>query len=243
MVMETGPAVVLTREREDNRPLASILRSRGISVREIPCIETRYIEPESWPADSTDAVLFTSRRGVRGFIRLRNSVQVLDKHCADGRPLVGAVGQKTADELLAGGIPVDLIAEPPEARELVNLVKTRLPADSRIVAVCGNLGRGRVEVAVEQAGYELFRLEVYKNVAPEIPCLQPFPVAAIFIASPSAAKRLLACNPWMQSSRFFTIGPTTYSALAELGVEQIESIGTQLQTWIDRFIDSYQRAI
>lgn len=35
MALETGPAVVLTREREDNRELATILRSKGVPVRDI----------------------------------------------------------------------------------------------------------------------------------------------------------------------------------------------------------------
>jgi len=53
-------------------------------------------------------------------------------------------------------------------------------------------------------------------------------IAAVACASPTAARNILAWNPWLRSRPFVAIGPTTGEALRrELGVELvIEAKGT-----------------
>ncbi|MBI4862880.1 MAG: uroporphyrinogen-III synthase [Candidatus Riflebacteria bacterium] len=84
---------------------------------------------------------------------------------------------------------------------------------------------------------------VYENVAPEIPRLAPFPVAAVFVASPSAARRLVAANPWVRQTRFLTIGPTTASAVRDLGVGSVRAIGSTLTDWIEHLCAAHRLAI
>jgi uroporphyrinogen-III synthase len=259
----TGPAVVLTRQHEDNQELAAALAARGVVVREIPCLATRYLSPQQPITNNPDAMVFTSRHGVRGFFqqeragscclaspggaRIRSAQP---SRTPAGGPLLGitqhaliaAVGKATAKEIQSCGLAVDLIADPPEGAVLANLLKKALPAGSRLLMVRGNLRASEIDTILKNAGYQLEDLIVYENVDVPIPTLQPFPVAAVFIASPSAAKRLLAAHPWMRDARMFTIGRTTAQDLKRLGAVNIEEIGTDPHQWIEVLVRAYQEA-
>jgi Uroporphyrinogen-III synthase len=139
-------------------------------------------------------------------------------------------------------VPVDLVADPPEGAVLANLLKNALPVGSRLLMVRGNLRAGEIDTILRQAGYQLEDLIVYENVDVPIAALQPFPVAAVFIASPSAAQRLLTANPWMRDRRMFTIGKTTAQALTMLGAINVEEIGADSRQWIDVLFGAYREA-
>jgi len=239
MDLPTGPAVVLTREPEDNLELALALRQRNIVVREIPCLATNYLSQTHLPKGPFDAITFSSRRGVRGFTKLDPVEQIV---AGDESSLVGAVGQATAGELTAAGFKVDLVADPPEGKVLAEMLISRLKQNARIMTVRGNLRAGKMDTLLQHAGHQLEPGIVYENLAPEIASWQPFEVAAIFIASPSAVKRLLEKNPWMKEKSFLAIGSTTIAALQELGVESYEMIGTQFDSWLDSLTRAGQRS-
>lgn len=224
MAVPAGPAVVLTREPEDNRELAAELARRGIPVREIPCLATRYHQPAEVPGRA-DAVVFTSRRGVKGLLLLPGRIRLLS---VSPPPLLCAVGKATAEAIQAGGLGVDIIADPPTGEVLAQALTARLPAGRRILLVRGNLRAGGLDEALERAGYEIVGVEVYENSAPDVPAVAPFPVAAVFAASPSAARRLLEANPWLRERPFVGIGPTTEKALRELGVGRVVVAGTRV---------------
>jgi uroporphyrinogen-III synthase len=238
MDLPSGPAVVLTREPEDNLELALALRQRKIIVVEMPCLATNYLSQARLPAGPFDAITFSSRRGVRGFTRLDPAQQKI----ATGKTiLLGAVGQATADELTAAGLRVDLVADPPEGKILAEMLIERLKPNARIMAVRGNLRAGKMDTLLRQAGHQLEAGIVYENLEPEIESWPPFQVAAIFVASPSAAKRLLEKNPWMKEKSFLAIGPTTVTALQELGVDSCELIGAQSDSWLESLTRAGQR--
>ncbi len=66
--MATRPRIVLTRERERNRPWAARLAAAGLSVRELPLVGFTALEiPEDFDATRFDWILFTSPQGVRAF--------------------------------------------------------------------------------------------------------------------------------------------------------------------------------
>lgn len=222
MDMSARPAVVLTREHEDNLELGDKLRALGVHVREIPCLATKYVDPVAYPHGRADALVFTSKHGVRGWRRLISPDSLPQGFSWE---LLAAVGPVTADELIVAGMQAQLVADPPEGRVLGRMLVDRLASGSRIVVVCGNLRAGGLDSILEKAGFKLEYVRVYENQEPKIPILRPFPVVAVYVASPSAVKRLVENNPWFKDTLFCSIGPTTTVALAELGVSKIQQVG------------------
>ncbi len=240
MALSPGPAVVLTREPEDNRRLKEALAARGVPVREIPCLATRFIRPERLPRETPAAVTFSSRRGVRA-CRLLDLLNELIP--SESNVIVGAVGPATAAELAAAGIGVDLVADPPEGRELARLLIARLTNSSRVTVVRGNLRAGSMDALLTGAGMRLDPVIVYENIEPDIPACQPFRVAGVFVASPSAARRLLEKNPWMRKNSFFAIGSTTARQLADQGIERIGELGAGFNHWLEALHEAYLQAV
>jgi uroporphyrinogen-III synthase len=240
MDMPSGPVVVLTRESEDNLDLAKALLERGVMVREIPCISTRYIMPQRLPGAQSDVVTFSSRRGVRGVVR-RDLVGRLVPE--ENRPLVAAVGQATAKELDSAGIEVDLVADPPKGTVLARLIMKAIEPPASIAVVRGNLRAGGMDAALEAVGFRVEPIIVYENVGPDILRLEPAPTAAVFVASPSAARRLVDKNPWIKGVHFCAIGPTTAAALAELGIGSVEEVGTDMDAQLEALYQAHRRAV
>jgi uroporphyrinogen-III synthase len=68
-------------------------------------------------------------------------------------------------------------------------------------------------------------------------------VAAVFVASPSAAKRLVDKNPWIKGAHYCAIGSTTAEALKNLGVGSIEEVGAELEMQVEALCQAHQRAV
>ncbi len=226
----SGKKVVLTREPEDNRELARTLHQRGVEVLEIPCLITELVRPERLPAEPAGAAAFTSRRAVRGVYQQGLWEKLVPAGAP--RPLVGAVGEATAGELRRVGVEADLVAVPAEGKVLAGMMLERLKPRSSVLLPRGNLRAGQLDRMLAEAGHILFPLVVYRNSEPRLPALDPFS-AVVFVASPSAARRLLARYPWMAGAAFFTIGATTAAALAALGVDRIERMGVNPHGWVE----------
>jgi uroporphyrinogen-III synthase len=239
MDMPSGPVVVLTRESADNLELAKALLERGVLVREIPCISTRYVMPRI-PQAKIDVVTFSSRRGVRGMLEQDLVEKLIPK---ENRPLVAAVGPATRTELESAGIKVDLVADPPQGTVLARLIMKEVEPPASVAVVRGDLRAGGMDDALEQAGFWIEPVIVYENAGPDIPRLEPTPVAAVFVASPSAAKRLVDKNPWIKDAHFCAIGPTTAAALKDLKVGSIEEVGTELDKQIEALCRAHRRAV
>ena len=240
MALPAGPFVVLTREPEDNRELAAALRDRGVPVREIACVATRYLDPGELPGGA-GAIAFSSRRAVRGLLRLVDWQGLVQ---GPRRPLVAAVGTATAAELERAGLVPDLVAAPPEGRVLARMLIARLEPGARIVIPRGNLRAGGMDATLAKAGMVLEPLVVYENLAPEIPASEPFGVAAVFIASPSAGQRLCAALPWIRCAPFFAIGPTTAAAMRSCASGPVKELGPGgTDVWLDPLCAAHQAAI
>lgn len=240
MDMPSGPVVVLTRESRDNLDLAKALLQRGVVVREIPCVSTRYIQPQRLPEARIDVVTFSSRRGVRGVVEQDLVNRLIPEK---DRPLVAAVGRATARELESAGIAVDLVADPPRGVVLAHEIMKEIEPPASVAAVRGDLRAGGMDEALEQAGFWVEPVIVYENVGPDIPRLEPSPVAAVFVASPSAARRLVDKNPWIKGAHFCAIGPTTAAALRDLGVGAVEEVGTQMDAQVEALCAAHRRAV
>ena len=191
MALPPGPVVVLTREPEDNLELGRQLAERGVPVLEIPCVATKFLVPPAPLPHECGAVAFLSRRGVAGLVRLAGWERFLSA------VPVAAVGRATAAALAAVGIRVALVADPPTGEVLATKLLERVHkgASWTVAVVRGTQSVGAFDEVLTRAGVTVRSVEVYENVEPEIPALAPRPVAAAFVASPSAARRLLAYQP------------------------------------------------
>ncbi len=215
--MSSRPCVVLTREPGDNLPLARALGERGVPVRELPSLQTRFL-PATLPLEPVAAVAFASRRAVRGYLQAG-----LHRAVPQGgeRPLVAAVGAATREALLAEGIEVDLVAEPSTGEALAEALHRILEPGAAVLVPRGSLAGGGLEPGLESRGRPCLPLPVYANEAPATEAIPPFDAAVVFVAAPSAAKRVLARAPWLRSRPFLAIGPTTADALRRLGVQRV----------------------
>jgi uroporphyrinogen-III synthase len=239
MAVPSGPAVVLTREPEDNLALARELESRGVPVREIPCMATRWRDPGEYP-EGAAAVVFTSRRGVKGLRLLPLHARIFSGE--PGGPLICAVGKATAEQLRECGFHPDIVADPPSGLALARALSARLPRGGSVVLVRGNLRAGEIDRELELAGFTLLPLVVYENVDPDVPVMTPFPVAAVFAAAPSAARRLLAANPWLREAPFVAIGDVTEKAVRDLGVTSVAAVGPGLDDLVEALWGAFKAA-
>jgi uroporphyrinogen-III synthase len=95
---------------------------------------------------------------------------------------------------------------------------------------------------LERAGFVLLPVVVYENLAPDIPAVAPFPVAAVLAAAPSAARRLLGANPWLTNASFVAIGATTEKALRDLGVRSVATVGPGFGAWVTALCEACKAA-
>jgi uroporphyrinogen-III synthase len=241
MDLPSGPAVVLTREAEDNHEIKAALEAQEVVVVEIPCIATKYQLATKLPGIDFDAVAFTSRRGVRGMLQQDLVSSILGDN-PDRPPIIGVVGEATADELQKADIQPKIVASMPQGKILAEELCNILPPKSKVAIVRGNLNIGGFDQVIKQAGHELVTIEVYQNITPKIPIFQPFQVAAVFVASPSAARRLIERNAWFIDCPFFAIGPTTAKRLVEHGVVKVTELNTDQKGWIDALYHAYHQA-
>ena len=122
-----GKRIVVTRPKEQARPLSSLFEEMGAEVLEFPAIEIAPLR--SYAAldkamdglGSYDWIIFTSVNGVGGFFeRLRFlGRDVREMH----GPKIAAIGEVTAEELDARGINVDMVPDDYRAEGLIELFK------------------------------------------------------------------------------------------------------------------------
>ncbi len=213
--MSPSPCILLTREASDNLTLATLLRANGVAVRELPCMETHWLLPKNAP-DRADIIAFASRRSVIGFF---NAGLMERLGLSPDTTSFATVGEATAQSLREHGIEPEIIANPSTGAVLAQSIHRIHGGDRKVLVVHGDLGKGELYTALTQIEQPVCDLTVYKNIEPSLGTTEIFPVAAVFVAAPSAAQRLLNHLPWLRLSPFLPIGPTTESALRALGVE------------------------
>ena len=120
-----GKRIVVTRPREQARPLSALFEEMGAEVVEFPAIEIAplrsyaVLDKALNALGSYDWIIFTSVNGVGGFFeRLRHlGLDVREMH----GPKVAAIGEVTAEEIGARGINVDMIPADYRAEGLIEL--------------------------------------------------------------------------------------------------------------------------
>ncbi len=241
------PVIILTREPEDNAQLREALTQQGIPVLEIPCLKVYYLQPPVLP-HPVEVVVFTSRHGVKGWVEGMKTVGEKAANAnllkSPNRPLFAAIGTATAQALGFYGFQAEIIAEKPQGEFLAQKIMARWSPPARIAMVQGDLRAGAIDEVLTARGFQLIAVPVYRNIVPKIPVITPCEVAAIFFASPSAAKRLLSVNPWMCSCATFCIGNTTAAALLPLLSSHAPAptvMGPRAEKWIEMLYLAYKK--
>lgn len=219
-----GAPVLLTRAAPDNAALAARLRAAGVAVLEWPALATDETPAPDGPEGlaarcrGCERALFTSRRGVEAFERQAGGADAA-RALLEGLK-VAAVGPSTAARLGKLGVVADLVGDGSGALALVPRLALERP--SRLLLVRSRAADDELPRALEAAGIAVSDLSLHGPVEPPAQRHPPRPVAAVACASPSAARRLLAWNPWLADAPFVAIGPTTARALeSELGVRRV----------------------
>jgi uroporphyrinogen-III synthase len=237
--MPPHPAVVLTRERPDNAPLAAALERRGVPVVQIPCTSTRYVDPDPAEVEAlpdpgrVGALAFTSRRGVEGWVRWVQgaSRDAWPRRLDARRVTVAAVGRRTAAALAAARMSADVVADPPRGVVMARQLAAHLEAPAAVVVPGGRMRVREGDALLARRGFDVRGIVVYVNEEPPIEPRPRFDVGAVFVASPSAARRLLSAMEWMRGAPFVSIGPTTTDALVSLGVGDVTQAEPHPESW------------
>lgn len=220
--MPTDTVVILTREEEDNRPLAQRLQTRGIRVLQYPCIKiSRDPFPKGAAIDGRQladfpAVVFTSRRGVSG-------MQEVFQQLARSEQLLAVVGASTAAAVKEHiGREPGLVADPATGEALAHALAHRLESPGPVLHVRGNKTTGTFKKIMESRGIRISELIVYRNQSPVPPPLELAEPGIAVFASPSAAACFIQNNPLLTSKLdYLAIGPVTAGYLRKQGIKNI----------------------
>ncbi|MBU2438981.1 MAG: uroporphyrinogen-III synthase, partial [Acidobacteria bacterium] len=185
--MPETPIVILTREKDDNRPLAVHLTKNGFKYVEYPCIKT-VPAPVSAVSSSlkkswgrTDVAIFTSRRAVTA---LENFGIKYD----EGNPRIACVGRSTAEAAQWRlGQKAWLVADPPTAEALALKLVDKCRPEERLIHFRGSRTTGRLKSIVSRHGYHLEEIVVYRHQNLSNEPLQIKGPGIAVLASPSAA--------------------------------------------------------
>ena len=180
---------LITRPREDSAALAEAAKRRGIEPVSAPMMAVAYVSADIEDAfDSCQAVLFTSRNGVRALCRLTRR--------RDRKAY--AVGDGTADLARENGF-ASVRSAGGDSRDLARLVVDALkPEDGPLLHAAGATVAGDLSGVLEEAGFRTIRRTMY-NAEPvgELPpgvlaALRDGELDCVLLFSPRTARIFLS---------------------------------------------------
>ncbi|BDA51009.1 probable uroporphyrinogen-III synthase [Coccomyxa sp. Obi] len=221
-----APQVVVTRERGKNGKLIKTLQQRGISVLELPLVETavgpdRMLLPGALREGAYDWVIVTSPESASVF---------LEGWREAGKPQVrlAVVGAGTGVVIEATGEPDLPVAFTPTKANAEHL-SAELPweGEGRVLYPASAKAGPGLQEGLEARGFSVRRLNTYNTV--QVQFLPSADVAAakqarvVAFASPSAIKAWLACVGDQRSAdvAIACIGSTSANAAEKLGLKRI----------------------
>jgi uroporphyrinogen-III synthase len=256
-----GKRVVVTRAPEQAQELIRELARVGAEVLTLPTVA--FAPPTDWHAmDSAigairgfDWILLTSQNAVRFLAQRCREMGIDLKSLQLPRPLVAAVGPRTAEAASNAGLRVDYTATQHSgdalAQELWGLIGER-----HVLLPRSNRGDERLPTALREAGARVTEVIAYRTAAPQtldegiVDRVRRGEANTIVFASPSAYQNLgdaIGADVLAEiSSRvdFAAIGPTTARALRESGARvAIEENKSSAAGLADAIAKYYQRRV
>ena len=146
--------LLVTRPAEDARETAEALRAAGHEVVIEPMLTPRPLGAEIPPLDGYQALLFTSRNGVRSFAEASGARGIS----------VFAVGDATAKAARHAGFTA-VASAAGDAERLAALIQEQLtPSAGRLLHATGRESSDTLEASLGGAGFDVVRLELYEAV-------------------------------------------------------------------------------
>lgn len=224
-----GRRVVVTRAGEQAGTLAGRLRALGANAIELPAIRIEPTGAELPAVGEGDLVAVTSPAAAGALW------DALRAEGRDARALAGAllvaIGPGTADALAAHGLHADLVPRRAVSEGLLAELQERGLAPTRAVIVQAEGGRPLLAEELARRGTQVEVAALHRTVpvvltAEQLAQLQS--ADAVLFASGSAARSVAASlaasgatdvATALGAARPIAIGPTTASALRQLGLE------------------------
>jgi len=202
-------ALLLTRPRGAEDPLAIVLGELGYSIHAVPTLATEAVPVAEESLAGFDWIVVTSAAGVAALPSLPLG------------PRWAAVGRATAAALAARGITADLVPEATNGAAIAAAVPD--PSGSRILLARADAAAEDLPARLRERGAEVVELAVYRTVeapAGSRPALAEAladpDLAAVVFASGSAVRGFLELGG-SSSLPAVTIGPRTSQVARELG--------------------------
>ena len=208
--MSRSPRIVLTRERERNRPWAERLSSAGHDVCELPLVNFTTLEPpEDYEVTGFDWIMFTSPQGVRAFH---------GAGLAPGSAKIVTLGPGTAAALKEFGWKDELGLRCRDGVELAQAFLATVAGPGRVLLPGPARRLSEPRASLMTGGFDVRELPLYVTGpvdAADLPAEPCGPDEIVFFCSPSTVKAF--AGAWDDRPRSVAIGRTTAEAAAKAG--------------------------
>lgn len=253
-----GKRVLVTRTRDQVSEVSRLLEEQGAVPVELPLI--RIVEPEDWgPFDRAvdeiatyDWLVLSSANGVRA-MRDRLLARGLDVRALAG-PKVAAVGVKTAEELQALGLRVDVCPDRYVAEDLAEALVSEGIAGKRILLARAAEGRDVVVLRAREVGATVNDTPVYRTVPVQeydervIGDLLAGRIDVVTFASSSTVRFFLdvlgreRALEALEGARVACIGPITEATATEAGIRvDVQPAEHTVEAMVAAIVESYRR--
>ena len=233
--MAHEPRIILTRERERNRPWAAELALAGYGVLEMPLV--RY-EPLPVPVDfdgtGFDWILFTSPQGVAAF---RSAG--LDP----GDARMACLGDGTGAALAAAGWNDALGLQTRDGVEFAQAFLATIQDPGRVLLPGPRRRMSEPRASLTTVGCEVRELALYETVpvsANELPSAPPASGDIVFFCSPSTVRAF--AGAWSERPPCVAIGESTAAAAKAEGFPTSTALTPDLDAMVRAAgLDPYQK--
>jgi uroporphyrinogen-III synthase len=222
--------VIITRSKEGNVELASRLTRMGFTP--IIVDTTEYLPPRDWKEvdvrlsdlQSYDWIVFTSSTGVRFFVERMRELGLAARW--SGKPLVSAVGEKTAKALNFAGLHVSFIP----SKFLTSALGDELPSGegSKVLLLRANIAEPELANRLVRRRFEVDDTAIYRTnyLEADLDAKNFIPVDLVIFGSPSAVKGFCDRIPShvldrVRRAKAACIGPVTADAARQAGFKSL----------------------
>jgi uroporphyrinogen-III synthase len=223
-----GKIIVTTQPADQASTMLELLREKGAVAIHLPVIETRTLTLSSRQIQEIssdipfDLVIFTSRKGVKGFFE--NLFRVNGNYLLPQALQIAAVGEKTASELSMYNHQASWINPGKDASDLVKNIPSLMDITGKnILLALGNRAPDFLENALGSSAKYIMRVNVYEtlDITPSPESMQeakkPGRVDMCIFTSPSGFYSFLRYFSELNILNLAAIGNTTAAAITHSG--------------------------